>query len=107
MFQRLFAIFAFAVSLMAGAQAQEPQVQLQRIRLSAGMYQIDAQVAQTPQERQFGLMFRKEMPQTEGMIFVFEEPATQCFWMKAISLREHYRSLQGFVSQRYSPYILH
>jgi len=68
--------------LMAGAQAQEPQVQLQRIRLSAGMYQIDAQVAQTPQERQFGLMFRKEMPQTEGMIFVFEEPATQCFWMK-------------------------
>jgi uncharacterized membrane protein (UPF0127 family) len=82
MFQRLFAIFAFAVSLMAGAQAQEPQVQLQRIRLSAGMYQIDAQVAQTPQERQFGLMFRKEMPQTEGMIFVFEEPATQCFWMK-------------------------
>ncbi len=27
-------------------------------------------------------MFRKEMPQHEGMLFVFEQPATQCFWMK-------------------------
>ena len=27
-------------------------------------------------------MFRKEMPQAEGMLFVFEQPATQCFWMK-------------------------
>ena len=29
-----------------------------------------------------GLMFRKDMPQHEGMLFVFEQPATQCFWMK-------------------------
>ena len=27
-------------------------------------------------------MFRKEMPQHEGMIFVFEQAAQQCFWMK-------------------------
>ncbi len=27
-------------------------------------------------------MFRQEMPQTEGMLFVFEQPAQQCFWMK-------------------------
>ncbi len=27
-------------------------------------------------------MFRKEVPQAEGMIFVFEQPATQCFWMR-------------------------
>ena len=29
-----------------------------------------------------GLMFRKEMPQNEGMLFVFEAPSQQCFWMK-------------------------
>jgi uncharacterized membrane protein (UPF0127 family) len=29
-----------------------------------------------------GLMFRKEMPQHEGMLFVFEQPSVQCFWMK-------------------------
>ena len=27
-------------------------------------------------------MFRKEMPQHEGMLFVFEQPSVQCFWMK-------------------------
>ncbi|NUN60589.1 MAG: DUF192 domain-containing protein [Burkholderiaceae bacterium] len=46
------------------------------------MHRIDAQVAQSPQERQIGLMHRKEMPPHEGMLFIFEQPATQCFWMK-------------------------
>ena len=55
---------------------------LQRVQIGAGMYKIDAQVAAAPREREIGLMFRKEMPQQEGMLFVFEEPATQCFWMK-------------------------
>jgi len=27
-------------------------------------------------------MFRKEMPANEGMLFVFEQSAGQCFWMK-------------------------
>ena len=46
------------------------------------MHLIDAQVALTPEQRQIGLMFRKEMPQQEGMIFVFEQATQQCFWMK-------------------------
>ena len=74
-----------ALSLLACAQlgfAQSPQTQLVRTRLTAGMHLLDVQVAQTPQERQIGLMFRKEMPQHEGMLFVFEQPATQCFWMR-------------------------
>ncbi len=67
----------------AVAQAQDaPQMNLQRVELTAGMHRIDAQVALAPQERQIGLMFRKEMPQHEGMLFVFEQPAQQCFWMK-------------------------
>jgi uncharacterized protein len=82
MFSRLLVLLALWASLLAGAHAQEPQTQLPRVKLSAGMYQIDAQVAQTPQQHQIGLMFRKEMPQTEGMIFVFDRPATQCFWMR-------------------------
>ena len=67
---------------MLPAAAQEPQTDLPRVRLSAGMYQIDAQVAHTPAQRMIGLMFRKEMPQQEGMLFVFDQPSEQCFWMK-------------------------
>jgi uncharacterized protein len=63
--------------------AQEsPQLNLRRVKLTAGMYVIDAQVALTPEQRQIGLMMRKEMPQHEGMIFVFEQASEQCFWMK-------------------------
>ncbi len=70
--------------LLAGpAWSQEgPQLQLQRTGLSAGMHLIQAQVAATAQERTIGLMFRKEMPTNEGMLFVFEQPSVQCFWMK-------------------------
>lgn len=65
------------------ATAQEgPQLQLQRVELTAGMHRIDAQMALAPQERQIGLMNRPEMPPQEGMLFVFEQPAQQCFWMK-------------------------
>lgn len=59
-----------------------PQTNLPRIKLQAGMYQIDTQVAQTPDQRSVGLMHRKEMPQHEGMLFVFEQPSVQCFWMR-------------------------
>lgn len=55
---------------------------LQRVKITAGMHLISAQVAQTPEQRQTGLMHRKEMPQSEGMLFVFEQPGQQCFWMK-------------------------
>jgi hypothetical protein len=84
MFQRFAALLLPAAMLLAGAaQAQQqPQTDLQRTQLSVGLYKIDAQVAQTPRQREFGLMFRKEMPQSEGMIFVFDQPATQCFWMR-------------------------
>jgi uncharacterized membrane protein (UPF0127 family) len=75
------AVLAIATALLP-ASAQEPQTDLPRVKLSAGMYQIDAQVAQTTEQRMTGLMFRKEMPQHEGMLFVFEQPSQQCFWMK-------------------------
>jgi len=72
-----------ALTFCTSAWAQgSPQMNLQRVELTVGMHRIDAQVAASPQERQTGLMFRREMPQHEGMLFVFEQPATQCFWMK-------------------------
>lgn len=75
---------AAALALTAGmALAQDaPQMNLQRVELTAGMHRIDAQVALAPLERQTGLMHRKDMPPHEGMLFVFEQPTQQCFWMK-------------------------
>lgn len=70
-------------ALVCGAAfAQEPQMSLPRVKLSAGMHQIDAQLAQSAEQRTIGLMHRREMPQHEGMLFIFEQPSVQCFWMK-------------------------
>jgi uncharacterized membrane protein (UPF0127 family) len=58
------------------------QMGLERTQLMAGMHRLDVQLAQTPEQRQIGLMWRKDMPQHEGMLFVFDQASTQCFWMR-------------------------
>jgi len=76
-------IVTVAMTLLgAGAFAQDAPQQLPTIRLSAGMHVLQVQVAQTPEQQTIGLMFRKSMGTNEGMLFVFDEPRQQCFWMK-------------------------
>lgn len=81
---RLLARLSFLLlAVAASAWSQDaPQLDLPRVTLSAGVHLISAQVAATHEQRATGLMFRKEMPANEGMLFVFEQPAGQCFWMK-------------------------
>ncbi len=73
-----------SLSFAQGQTATEgsPQLSLQRIKLTAGMHLLDVQVAQTNDQRMTGLMHRKDMPPNEGMLFIFEQPTQQCFWMK-------------------------
>ena len=80
--RHLLAALALAATALASHAQESPQMNLPRVALSAGMYQIDAQVAQTSAEHQIGLMHRAEMPQHEGMLFVVERPGVQCFWMR-------------------------
>ncbi|MEY4883807.1 MAG: hypothetical protein RIS34_1661 [Pseudomonadota bacterium] len=77
----LYALAATGLALSAQAQ-ESPQLDLPVTKLSAGMHLITTQLAMKPDQRQIGLMFRKDMPQHEGMLFVFEQPTVQCFWMK-------------------------
>jgi uncharacterized membrane protein (UPF0127 family) len=65
--------------LMAQDRAQ---TDLPRTHITAGFHQLEVQVASTPPQQATGLMYRTEMPQHEGMLFVFPEPKQQCFWMK-------------------------
>ena len=75
----------FAILLLVSAVpmwAQDGPQKLPSVALNAGMHNIQAELAQTPNERSIGLMFRKSMGANEGMLFAFEQPARQCFWMK-------------------------
>ena len=77
----LFATLLVIAAATAAAD-EAPQTNLQRITLTAGIHQIDTQVAITQDQHTVGLMYRNEMPMNEGMLFVFEQPTVQCFWMK-------------------------
>jgi uncharacterized protein len=77
---RLLAAAALLFQWSAFAQGQ-PQ-NLPTVTLRSGMHNIVAQVAKTPDQRSTGLMYRQQMPAHEGMVFIFESPATQCFWMR-------------------------
>jgi len=66
----------------AGIAAQEGPQSLPKIRLNAGIHNIDAEFAQTPEQREIGLMFRPTMGANDGMLFAFERAGQQCFWMK-------------------------
>lgn len=74
---------AATVSLAAlAAAAQDAPQRLAAMQLNAGMHLIRAEVARTDEQRAIGLMHRDAMGANEGMLFVFERPGVQCFWMK-------------------------
>jgi len=69
--------FLLAVLLTAAARAELPVIQL-----GTGMHVIRAEVAASNDARMQGLMYRATMPQGSGMVFVFDEIAVHCMWMK-------------------------
>jgi uncharacterized membrane protein (UPF0127 family) len=83
--KRLNALLCAVGLTLTGGKAwsqEASQLNLPRVALSAGMHLIQAQVASSPEQRNTGLMHRQDMPANEGMLFVFEQPGQQCFWMK-------------------------
>jgi uncharacterized membrane protein (UPF0127 family) len=73
-------LLAMLVAGVAWSQGQPQNLAI--TTLQVGMHNIRAQLALTPEQRQIGLMFRQTMPTHEGMLFVFEQATTQCFWMR-------------------------
>jgi uncharacterized membrane protein (UPF0127 family) len=55
-----------------------------QVRLSGdwGETLFSVELADTPQERSQGLMFRESMPRGAGMLFVYDAPQRASFWMK-------------------------
>jgi len=47
---------------------------------------VKAEIAKSDEERNKGLMFRKSLPDGEGMLFVYERDQVLSFWMKNTSI---------------------
>ncbi|UCE32902.1 MAG: DUF192 domain-containing protein [Burkholderiales bacterium] len=75
---------AFAGPRAASAQLARPgpAPAPERIRLTAAIHVISAEVVATPAARARGLMYRRSLGTNEGMLFVFEASERHCFWMR-------------------------
>jgi uncharacterized membrane protein (UPF0127 family) len=72
----------FFLVLMLACLPAALRAELPAVQLSAGMHLIRAEVADSMGSRMEGLMHRTSMPEGSGMVFVFEENAIHCMWMK-------------------------
>jgi uncharacterized protein len=79
-------IFALAAPSCSGWSAAEPQhlrtAQLVIASAGGGRHRFTVEIADTPQTRARGLMFRKSLPPATGMLFDFKRPQEVAFWMK-------------------------
>ena len=58
------------------------QPKLQTLKLWLGSEEMEAELALTHDQVQTGMMFRKQMAENEGMLFVFPIPHRASFWMR-------------------------
>lgn len=72
---RCSSLLLAALLLSGCASAQGTWVELKGRR-------IPVEIADDPEERGRGLMFRDSLPTGHGMLFIHDSPAPQAYWMK-------------------------
>ena len=79
----------------------QAQPKLPSIKLFVGAVEMEAEQALTDRQIKTGMMFRKTMGKNEGMIFVFERPKRQGFWMKncLVPMSAAYIDPQGRINE--------
>jgi uncharacterized membrane protein (UPF0127 family) len=77
-------LVVLAVGLMAGAGnlARAAELQTLEIASKTGVHAFQVEMAITPEEKEHGLMFRRELPEGQGMLFDFQFDQNVAFWMK-------------------------
>lgn len=75
-----FVMFAglFLVLLPQAFAAKE----FSKKKVTLGSKTFVVEVAETPDQHERGLMFRSQMGEDEGMLFIFKNEETRFFWMK-------------------------
>ena len=71
-----------APAAAANTAAGQPQPKLPTLKIWLGPHEMTAELAITPEQKQRGMMFRTNMAEMEGMLFVFPGPHQASFWMK-------------------------
>ena len=74
-----FVLFAF---LLAAGQAKPADQHTLEIASKTGVHIFSVEIADTEAQREKGLMFRKKLPEGQGMLFDFHNEQDVSFWMQ-------------------------
>lgn len=75
------AIVTTVLFFCGGAVAGPQKTQKERLTFVPSGISIIAEIADSPEQRTRGLMYRTSLGEAEGMIFYFEQAGGQAFWM--------------------------
>lgn len=79
--KRLFLALVFLSGSACSADG-DARVVVRVLPDNGARLEVHAEVADTPQERECGLMHREHLADAEGMVFLWPEPSRNVFWMK-------------------------
>ncbi|HLH97882.1 MAG TPA: DUF192 domain-containing protein [Xanthobacteraceae bacterium] len=80
--QQAFAVVILALAASTAGLARAADLQTLEIASKSGVHTFQVEMAITPEEKERGLMFRRELPEGHGMLFDFQFDQPVAFWMK-------------------------
>jgi len=80
----LLTILSALILSFTGPSGSLTAQQLQPLEIATknGVHVFGVEMAVTPEEQAKGLMFRRELPEGQGMLFDFQREQATSFWMK-------------------------
>ncbi|MBQ9908205.1 MAG: DUF192 domain-containing protein [Treponema sp.] len=80
-----FLIYGFCLLLLSASCSSKSKLPVKKLTLTNSEGKeiaVKAEIASTFEERRNGFMFRQDIPDGTGMLFIFEEEQILDFWMK-------------------------
>ncbi len=79
-----FAALIIAAIMISPAVSQEAPFKHAQLKIETqtGPVLLDVEVADNDKQRELGLMFRRRLPEKQGMIFLFDQEREISMWMK-------------------------
>ena len=80
----LLTAFSVLILPLGGSAGRLPAAELQPLEIASkkGVHVFAVELASTAEEQAKGLMFRRELPEGQGMLFDFHREQPTSFWMK-------------------------
>ena len=79
---KLILALTLLASITGSACARDDATARTVLHTGGGDVAVTVEIAATPERRNLGLMYRKELAEDAGMLFLFERPQHLTFWMK-------------------------